>query len=135
MGSNWTALSVIENGQIGVSLDRSLNTNPAGIKGANTDAVTVEIVGNFDIGGDIMLEFQKQSAVHLYACLADKFALPIDTEHIVYHHWYSSKGVKIVDFKTGKSISNSLLVRRVRVQRFGEMEIQSKQLKRDLFQM
>lgn len=62
-------------------------------------------MGNFDIGGDTILETPKQSVIHLYACLANKFDLSVDTEHVVYHHWYSSEGVEIVDFKTGKSIS------------------------------
>jgi hypothetical protein len=103
LANGWSGtgqhFSVLETGQIAISLDRNLNTTPAGIKGANTGAICAEIVGKFDIGGDTMLETQKQSVIHLYACLANKFDLTVDTEHIVYHHWYSSEGVKIVDLK------------------------------------
>ncbi|MNT08488.1 N-acetylmuramoyl-L-alanine amidase [compost metagenome] len=108
----WSAtgqhFSTFENGKIAVSLDRPLNTSPAGIYGANTGAICIENIGNFDLGGDKITDEQKKTIAYLYACLADKFNLPVDTEHIVYHHWYAADGEKIVDFKTGNSISRKL---------------------------
>ncbi|MBA9088576.1 hypothetical protein FHR92_005093 [Fontibacillus solani] len=74
LASGWSAtgqhFSILENGLIGVSLDRKLNNAPAGIKGTNGNAICVEIIGNFDKGGDTMTEAQKLSVIHLYACLA-----------------------------------------------------------------
>ncbi|WP_071784184.1 peptidoglycan recognition protein family protein [Paenibacillus antibioticophila] len=51
LASGWAAtgqhFSVLENGLIGVSLDRKLNNATAGIKGANGNAICVEIIANF----------------------------------------------------------------------------------------
>ncbi|PIH56950.1 peptidoglycan recognition family protein [Paenibacillus sp. LK1] len=86
IGQNFT---LFETGQIGYSLGRNLNVTPAGIKGANTGALCIEIIGNFDVGGDSMTDIQKRAIVHIYACLCEKFNIPVDTNHIVYHHWYN----------------------------------------------
>jgi hypothetical protein len=67
---------------------RPLNTAPAGIKGANANGICIENVGNFDKGKDTMTEEQKKTILFMAAALCKKFNLPIDTNHIVYHHWY-----------------------------------------------
>ncbi|GFN30807.1 N-acetylmuramoyl-L-alanine amidase [Paenibacillus xylaniclasticus] len=83
-----------------ISLCRPLEVSPAGIKGANVNGICVEIIGNFDIGGDRMTEEQKKSTLYLFAVLAKKFNLNINTDTIVYHHWYCTKnGVRIPDNK------------------------------------
>ncbi|WP_339166088.1 peptidoglycan recognition family protein [Paenibacillus sp. FSL R5-0341] len=96
-------ITVLEDGRIAISLDRDLNKTPAGIKGANTGALCIEIIGNFDQGGDTMAAIQKQAVVHLYACLALKLNIPIDTSHIVYHAWYTSSGAWLGDYERGES--------------------------------
>ncbi|RPK28774.1 peptidoglycan recognition protein family protein [Paenibacillus xylanexedens] len=97
-------ITVVENGQIAISLDRDLNNTPAGIAGSNTGAICVEIIGNFDKGGDTMADIQKQAVVHLYACLAEKLNLFVNTNTIVYHAWYAPKtGIRLPDFIPGKS--------------------------------
>lgn len=96
-------ITVLEDGRIAISLDRDLNETPAGIKGANTGALCVEIVGNFDLGGDAMTDSQRQAVIHLYACLAVKLNIPVDTSHIVYHAWYTASGMWIGDYKKGQS--------------------------------
>lgn len=97
-------ITVTENGQIAISLDRDLNKTPAGITGSNTGAICIEIIGNFDKGGDTMTANQKQSVIHLYACLAEKFSLQVNTETIVYHAWYAPKtGERLSDYTPGKS--------------------------------
>ncbi|MEN1985244.1 peptidoglycan recognition protein family protein [Paenibacillus hubeiensis] len=96
-------ITVLEDGRIAISLDRDLNKTPAGIKGANTGALCVEIVGNFDTGGDKMTEAQRQAVLHLYACLTLKLGLAIDSTHIVYHAWYTDSGVWLGDYKKGES--------------------------------
>lgn len=67
---------------------RSLEKIPAGIKGANTGAICIEHLGNFDQGGDIMTPAQRNFIVNLNALLCRQFRLPVDTDHLVYHHWY-----------------------------------------------
>lgn len=96
-------ITVLEDGRIAISLDRGLNKTPAGIKGANTGALCIEIIGNFDQGGDTMSAAQKQAVVHLYACLAIKLNIPIDTSHILYHAWYTSSGLWLGDYVRGRS--------------------------------
>jgi len=105
--NGWSAtgqnITVFEDGKIAISLDRDLNKVPAGMAGANTGMLCVEIIGNFDNGGDKITVAQKQAVIHLYACLVERFKIPIDTDHIVYHAWYTSKGVRLNDYTQGKS--------------------------------
>lgn len=107
LASGWAAtgqnITVLENGQIAISLDRNLNRIPAGIKGFNNKSMCIEIVADFNIGGDEITELQKESVVHLYACLAEKFNLPINTTHIVYHAWISPTGERLADWIPGRS--------------------------------
>lgn len=105
--NGWSAtgqnVTVFEDGRIAISLDRNLNSTPAGIKGANTDALCIEIIGNFDKGDNVMTGAQKQAVTYLYACLAIKLNVPIDTDHIVYHAWYTPNGTWLGDYVQGKS--------------------------------
>lgn len=107
LANGWSGtgqnITVFEDGKIAISLDRDLSRTPAGIAGANTGALCIEIIGNFDKGGDTMTDVQKRSVTHLYACLADKFNIPVDTSHIVYHAWYTPKGTFLGDYVAGKS--------------------------------
>lgn len=103
----WSAtgqnITTFEDGKIAISLDRDLNSTPAGIAGHNTGGICVENVGCFDKGCDPITDEQRKTIVHLYACLAEKFNLPIDTDHIVYHAWYTAKGERLKDYTPGKS--------------------------------
>ena len=67
---------------------RSLEKIPAGIKGANTGAICIEHLGNFDQGGDAMTATHRQLIIRLNALLCHRFRLSADSNHIVYHHWY-----------------------------------------------
>lgn len=67
---------------------RSMNTIPAGIKGANSRGVCIENVGNFDIGRDIMSNLQRDTIIKITRSLLQKFSLKKDETTIVYHHWY-----------------------------------------------
>lgn len=100
IGQNFT---ILENGQIAYSLGRGLNVTPAGIGGANTGALCIEIIGNFDVGGDKMTDRQRESVIHLYACLVEKLKLSINTNTIVYHAWYSASGKRLSDWTPGIS--------------------------------
>jgi hypothetical protein len=68
---------------------RDINTTPAGIKGFNTGCICIENVGNFDAGNDQMTEEQKQAIVLVNAELCKKLNLKLDTNSIVYHHWFN----------------------------------------------
>jgi SH3-like domain-containing protein len=67
---------------------RSLDVNPAGIKNRNSGAICIENLGDFDIGQDNMLQEQKDSIVQVTAALCKKFNLVVNSNSIVYHHWF-----------------------------------------------
>ena len=78
-----------------VMTGRPLNRSPACIYGANSGAVCIENLGNFDAGGDTMLDEQKQAIFRVTAALLERFGLGEPSEdNIVYHHWYDSNGNK-----------------------------------------
>ncbi|MFC3749247.1 N-acetylmuramoyl-L-alanine amidase [Paenibacillus sp. GCM10012306] len=105
--NGWSAagqhLTIFEDGKIALSLDRDLNITPAGIKGANTGMICIESIGYFDKGADIMTTAQRDAIVHVYACLADKFKISINTDNIVYHAWFTATGERLSDYTPGKS--------------------------------
>lgn len=105
--NGWRAIgqniTTFPNGLIGISLERNLNEVPAGIAGANTGALCIENIGNFDKGGDTLTVEQRDTIVHLYAALAEKLKLTIDTSHIVYHAWYTPSGQRLSDYTPGES--------------------------------
>ncbi|MGY5342918.1 peptidoglycan recognition protein family protein [Paenibacillus glucanolyticus] len=88
-----------------IAICRSFDTTPAGIKGANTAALCLEHLGNFDVNGDHMTEEHLHTITFINAALCEIFKLPVDTEHIVYHHWYSSTGTKVYNFKSGVQLN------------------------------
>ena len=79
-------LTTFPDGKIAVG--RSFETIPAGIKGANQYGVCIEHLGNFDAGADVMTPEHRDVIVKLNAALCLKFSLEIDTNGIVYHHWW-----------------------------------------------
>ena len=68
---------------------RTMENSPACIYGFNSHAICIENVGNFDIGKDNMTQVQKETIVKMTAILANKFSIPINTDRIVYHHWFN----------------------------------------------
>ena len=76
---------------------RSINTNPAGIKGANSNGICIEHLGNFDIGNDLMTPTQRQTIINVTRDLLAFFKLQASENTVVYHHWY--------DLNTGKRIA------------------------------
>lgn len=68
---------------------RSLEASPACIKGQNANALCVEHVGNFDVGGDTMSNAHRSTIVRFSAAVCRRFAIPITTDRVVYHHWFS----------------------------------------------
>jgi len=77
-----------------IALCRPIDIAPAGIYKANTGAICIENFGNFDVGGDVMNDQQRDSIVLVNALLCIKFKLSPVKWQIVYHHWYDTKGKK-----------------------------------------
>lgn len=75
---------------------RSLNTIPAGIKGANANGICLEHLGNFNKDGDDMTESQRDAILTVNAMLLHKFGLAPSGSTIKYHHWF--------DLNTGKEL-------------------------------
>jgi hypothetical protein len=67
---------------------RSFDIDPAGIFRFNSGSICIEHVGNFNTGGDIMTEEHRKTIVFVTATLALKFNIKVDTNKIVYHHWF-----------------------------------------------
>ena len=63
---------------------RSMNVAPAGCRGANTNGIGIENLGNVDVGGDKMNAAQKDVIVRMAAALLKKFKLSPETG-ITYH--------------------------------------------------
>lgn len=71
-----------------IAVCRPMDKNPAGIKGANSGAICIEHVGNFDKGKDPMTAAQRDCIIRMNAVLARRFKLRLDTNAFVYHHWF-----------------------------------------------
>ncbi|MBS1720334.1 MAG: N-acetylmuramoyl-L-alanine amidase [Armatimonadetes bacterium] len=67
---------------------RSLEMDPACTKGANQNAICIENVGNFDDEGDIMTELHMKTIVEAAARVCGKWHIPVDADHVLYHHWF-----------------------------------------------
>lgn len=81
---------------------RSINTSPAGIYGANTGSICIECVGDFDKGGDVMSDAQKDAIVAAVKILLDRFGLSA-ADGVTYHAWWTSSGKSLEDYVKGKS--------------------------------
>jgi hypothetical protein len=81
-----------------VAVCRSLETIPAGIKGANQFGICIEHVGNFDAGRDTMTAAHRSAIIKVNSLLCKKFKLTPSTDTVVYHHWY--------DLTTGKRVKD-----------------------------
>jgi hypothetical protein len=71
-----------------VALCRPFERVPACIFGANAGAVCIENLGDFDVGRDSMTDAQARCIVQVNALLCREFSLPVNSNAIVYHHWY-----------------------------------------------
>ncbi|WP_412468362.1 SH3 domain-containing protein [Pedobacter sp. KLB.chiD] len=68
---------------------RSLEHTPACIFGFNANAICIENLGNFDLGKDAMTAAHKETIVRMTAALCKKFSIPVNSQKIVYHHWFN----------------------------------------------
>ncbi|MCS6823655.1 MAG: N-acetylmuramoyl-L-alanine amidase [Cytophagaceae bacterium] len=85
---------------------RNLNTIPAGIKGANTNGICIEHLGNFDKGGDNMTDAHRHTIIEMTKQLLKRFKLTACDQTVVYHHWYDlTLGKRIKKEGTGHTKS------------------------------
>lgn len=83
---------------------RSMEMSPACILGFNAYCLCIENVGNFDIGQDLMTNEQMQTIIRMTAALCKRFAIAVNTDKIVYHHWFNlSTGERNDGTKNNKS--------------------------------
>lgn len=85
-----------------ILLGRDIKTAPAGIKGANSNGICIECLGNFDKGGDEMTETQKKAIIGAVRVLLDKFGLNAE-DNVTYHAWWSADGRELGDYFKGHS--------------------------------
>ena len=86
-----------------ITTGRSLNSNPIGITGWNTNAICVEIYGNFDKDQDTMTAAQKEAVIVLFGELCKRFSITPGADTIRYHAWFTSGGTYLGDYKAGQS--------------------------------
>lgn len=67
---------------------RSLEKSPACITNQNANSICIENFGNFDLNGDVMTDAQKETIIAVTAALCKKFNLSVNSNSIVYHHWF-----------------------------------------------
>lgn len=93
--------NIFPNGNI--TTGRNLNSTPIGIAGWNTNAICIEIYGNFDKGQDIMTKEQRKAVIFVFALLAKKFNIPKSSSYIRPHSWFTSGGTCLWDYYPTKS--------------------------------
>ncbi|TWJ17765.1 N-acetylmuramoyl-L-alanine amidase [Geobacter argillaceus] len=81
---------------------------PAGIKGANSNGICIEHLGNFDQGKDLPSDPHRETIIRVNALLCREFSLTPSIATIVYHHWYDLvTGVRTDGKGTTKSCPGS----------------------------
>lgn len=86
-----------------ITTGRNLNSTPIGIKGWNTNAICVEIYGNFDKGHDKMTNAQTKAVIALYGELCKKFKLKPSTSTIRPHCWFTAGGTYLGKYDPNRS--------------------------------
>ncbi|MFH7819795.1 peptidoglycan recognition protein family protein [Neobacillus thermocopriae] len=91
-------ITTFPDGKIAVS--RPFDVAPEGTIGpkANATGLTIENLGNFDAGHDVMTAEQRETIVYLTALLCIKFGLVPSIDTITYHHWWDLRtGERVLD--------------------------------------
>lgn len=86
-----------------ITTGRNLNSTPIGIKGWNTNAICVEIYGDFDKGKDVMTSAQKKAVIALYGELCKRFKIKPSTSTIRPHCWFTAGGSYLGIYSPSKS--------------------------------
>lgn len=94
-------INVFPDGKI--TTGRNLNSTPIGIKGWNTNAICIEIYGDFDKGKDIMTNAQKKAVIALYGELCKRFDIEPSTNTIRPHCWFTAGGAYLGKYDSSRS--------------------------------
>lgn len=86
-----------------ITTGRHLNSTPIGIRGWNTNAICIEIYGDFDKGKDVMTAAQKKAVVALYGELCKRFKIKPSTSTIRPHCWFTAGGIYLGTYNPYKS--------------------------------
>lgn len=86
-----------------ITTGRHLNSTPIGIMGWNTNAICIEIYGDFDKGKDVMTKAQKEAVIALYGELCKRFDIPVNTSHIRPHCWFTAGGTYLGTYSSSRS--------------------------------
>ena len=86
-----------------ITTGRHLNSTPIGIRGWNTNAICIEIYGDFDKGKDVMTAAQKKAVIALYGELCKRFKIPVNTIHIRPHCWFTAGGTYLGKYDSSRS--------------------------------
>lgn len=86
-----------------ITTGRNLNSTPIGIRGWNTNAICVEIYGDFDKGKDKMTDAQKKAVIALYGELCKRFDITPSNKTIRYHCWFTAGGTYLGKYDAGRS--------------------------------
>lgn len=86
-----------------ITTGRNLNSTPIGIKGWNTNAICIEIYGDFDKGHDTMTAAQKKAVIALYGELCKRFNIKPSTSTIRPHCWFTAGGTYLGKYDANKS--------------------------------
>ena len=86
-----------------ITTGRHLNSTPIGIRGWNTNAICIEIYGDFDKGKDVMTAVQKKAVIALYGELCKRFDIPVNTSHIRPHCWFTAGGTYLGKYNSSRS--------------------------------
>ena len=86
-----------------ITTGRHLNSTPIGIMGWNTNAICIEIYGDFDKGKDVMTKAQKEAVIALYGELCKRFDIPVNTNHIRPHCWFTAGGTFLGKYDSSRS--------------------------------
>lgn len=117
-GMNWSNISqhltTFPDGTVAVG--RPFNTPPEGSFGlldraamerVEIDALAIENVGNFDVGGNQMTAEQRETILTITALLSMRFGLTPSVDTITYHHWWDiNTGERVLDEGEGHAIKS-----------------------------
>lgn len=92
-------LTIYPNGS--VITGRNFNKTPIGIRGWNTNAVCVEIYGNFD--KDKMTKEQQETVIAIYGIMCEEFKIKPSVATIRYHGWFTLNGTYLGGYYKDKS--------------------------------
>lgn len=86
-----------------ITTGRHLNSKPIGIRGWNDSAICIEIYGDFDKSKDVMTAAQKKAVIALYGELCKRFDIPVNTNHIRPHCWFTAGGTYLGKYDPNRS--------------------------------